>query len=64
MDAVHLDPAALPFELISSDETVARVVSGALCALKPGAVRLTARLTLDGVTAEDSIGLCVISSEA
>ena len=59
MDASHLDASALPFAFVSSDETVVRTEGGRVVALKPGAVRITARLTLDGVTKEDSIGLCV-----
>ena len=63
MDARHLDPEPLPFELISSDDQVVQVRGGMLCALKPGAACLTARLTMEGVTAEDRIGICVIAAE-
>jgi hypothetical protein len=63
MDARHLDPEPLPFELISSDDQVVQVRGGMLCALKPGAACLTARLTMEGMTAEDRIGICVIAAE-
>ena len=59
MDAMHLDPKDLPFEIFSSDDSVISVQNGRITALRPGAVRLTARCTLAGITAEDSIGLCV-----
>ncbi len=58
-DARRLCAEDMPFTFVSSDETVARIENGQIRALKPGAVRLTARLTLNGVTAEDSIGICV-----
>ena len=58
-DAQHLCAEELPFTFLSSDEEAARIEDGRIRALKPGAVRLTARLTLDGVTAEDTIGICV-----
>ena len=60
MDAQHLDASSLPFQITSSDEAVVRVENGRLIAQKPGAVRITARLSMNGVTAEDSIGLCVV----
>lgn len=60
MDATHLDAAAQPFVFFSSDERVARVEDGHIVALAPGAVRITAQLTLDGVTVKDDIGVCVI----
>ena len=60
MDAQHLDTSSLPFQITSSDEAVVRVENGRLIAQKPGAVRITARLSMNGVTAEDSIGLCVV----
>ena len=59
MDCAHLPAEDLPFAFISSDETVARVENGRIVARKPGAVRITARLTLEGVTKEDMIGVCV-----
>ena len=59
MDAMHLDPKDLPIEIFSSDDSVISVQNGRITALRPGAVRLTARCTLAGITAEDSIGLCV-----
>ncbi len=58
-DAQHLCAEDLPFTFLSSDDSVARIENGRVLALKPGAVRLTARLTLNGVTAEDSVGICV-----
>ena len=59
MDASHLDAAVLPFEFESSDATVIRTEGGRITALRPGAVRVTARLTLEGVTREAVLGLCV-----
>ena len=58
-DAQHLDAAELPFELISSDERVARIDSGRITAAGEGAAAITARLTLNGVTKEDTIGIAV-----
>ena len=62
-DCAHLDAADLPFAFSSSDESVAYVADGRIVALKPGAVRIAARLTLDGVTKEDAIGVCVLESK-
>ena len=59
MDAQHLDADGLPFELISGDERVARIENGRLFACGEGAVTVTARLTLNGVTKEDRIGIAV-----
>ncbi len=59
LDARHLDTAGLPFILVSSDPSCVRVENRDLTALAPGAVKITARLTLEGVTVEDSIGICV-----
>lgn len=60
-NAVHLNAAELPIIITSSDESVAVVENGKVRAVAPGAVRLTAELTLDGVTKRDSIGICVIA---
>lgn len=62
-DGQRLPADALPFAFSSSDETVAWVTDGRIVARRPGAVRLIARLTLDGVTKEDAIGVCVKESE-
>ena len=55
----HLDATELSFELISSDEHVVRIENGRLSACGEGAAAVTARLTLDGVTREDTIGIAV-----
>ena len=58
-DAEHLDAQKLPFLLSSSDEAVARIENGRLVACGAGAAKITAKLTLNGVTKEDAIGICV-----
>jgi beta-glucosidase len=60
-NAVHLNVSELPITVTSSDESVAVVENGRVRAAAPGAVRLTAELTLDGVTRRDSIGICVLA---
>ena len=59
MDASRLRAEELPFELLSSDEGVARIEKGRVLACGAGAAALTARLTLDGVTREATIGIAV-----
>ena len=58
-NAVHLNVSELPIMITSSDENVAIIVNGRVKAVGAGAVRLTAELTLNGVTKTDSIGICV-----
>ncbi|HNX61440.1 MAG TPA: glycoside hydrolase family 3 C-terminal domain-containing protein [Candidatus Limiplasma sp.] len=58
-DAAHLNVSDLPFTFQSSDETVAKIENGKIIALQPGAVTLTASLTMGGETKTDSIGVCV-----
>ena len=58
-NAVHLNANELPFHITSSDENVAIVVNGRIKAVGAGAVKLTAELTLDGITKSDCIGICV-----
>ncbi len=58
-DARHLNAEELPFELVSSDESVVRIENGTVRACGEGAAAITARLTLDGVTREDTIGIAV-----
>jgi beta-glucosidase len=59
-NAAHLNAAAEPFVLTSSDEQVIQVQNGVARAIGAGSVKLTASLTRGGVTKTDTIGLCVI----
>ena len=58
-NAVHLNVSDLPIMITSSDENVAIIVNGRVKAVGAGAIKLTATLTLDGVTKTDSVGICV-----
>ena len=59
-NAVHLDAAEQPFVISSSDENVALIVNGKIKAAGKGVAKITAELTVNGVTKKDSIGICVI----
>jgi uncharacterized protein YjdB len=59
-DAVHLAAPDQPFYISSSDESVAVIVNGKIKAVGKGAAKITAELTINGVTKKDSIGICVI----
>ena len=59
-NAVHLKACEQPIVITSSDENVAIIVSGRVKAVGSGAAKLTAELTLNGVTKTDSIGICVL----
>ncbi len=59
-NAEHLETETLPFVFTSSDDSVVRIDGRTLTALRPGAVQVRACLTLDGITKEDVIGLCVL----
>ena len=43
----------------ASDESVARIADGRVTACREGAAVITARLTLEGITREDTVGIAV-----
>ncbi len=59
-DAVHLNSSEQPFYVSSSDEGVAILVNGRIKGVSQGVAKITAELTLDGITKSDSIGICVV----
>jgi beta-glucosidase len=59
-NAVHLKACDQPIVITSSDESVAIIVCGMVKAVGTGAAKITAELTIGGVTKTDSIGICVL----